>query len=278
MKKSVYIIGLLCAAGALTSCEKDLEVFSDNTCRLNFHYDGVESRSQFKEQMAVNSYSFVYGSAELDNDTIWYEVETMGKVSNSDRTVTLEQIQVEDADNAVAGTHYVAFNDATLADKYVIPAGKTRAKLPVVMLRDASLKESTVTLKFRIKPNGNFVEGYPEFQEQTLTFTDQLAEPSIWSKRFPYPDYPDYDFGFSDYFGTWGPVKHNFLIEETGQKWDDEYIDGLMNGDGGYYTYMIRKMAKRLEQVNAERAAQGLDPLAEADGTPVTIIDPYAYY
>ena len=71
-------------------------------------------------------------------------------------------------------------------------------------------------------------------------------------------------------------VKHQFLIDETGEKWDDEYIDKLMTGDSNYLTYMLRKMAKRLNEVNADRQAQGLSPLTEADGTPVVIIDPYA--
>ena len=71
-------------------------------------------------------------------------------------------------------------------------------------------------------------------------------------------------------------MKHQFLIGETGDKWDDEYIDKLMTGDSSYLEYMMRKMARRLREVNAERAAQGLDPLTEADGTPVEIYDPYA--
>ena len=172
----------------------------------------------------------------------------------------------------MAGRHYVSFSDPSLATYYTIPAGKARTKIPVVLLRDASLQSQTVTLRFSIQANENFQNGYPEFQTRTLTFTDQLAEPSEWiNLELPYPAYPQYT-----YFGKWGPVKHKFLIDETGEKWDDDYIKQLLEGDSGYLTYMIRKMSKRLDAVNAERQAQGLDVLKEADGTPVVIEDPYA--
>ena len=142
------------------------------------------------------------------------------------------------------------------------------------MLRDASLKTSTVVLKYRIKANENFVNGFDAYTERVLLFTDQLSEPSKWTYGYPY--YDDWTISFADYFGDYGLVKHQFLINETGDKWDDEFIDKLMTGDSNYLQYMYRKMAKRLREVNAERQAQGLDILREADGTPVEIYDPYA--
>ena len=80
----------------------------------------------------------------------------------------------------------------------------------------------------------------------------------------------------SDYFGVYGVVKHQFLIEQTGKKWDDEYIESLIKGDSNYLKYLVRKMSARLSEVNAERTAKGLDVLKEADGTIVEIVDVYA--
>ena len=269
------LIGSWVLVSGLTSCEKDLPVYDTEVCRLNFYY-GLDNRSYYKDEMSRSTYSFVFGGENRQRDTLWFEVQTMGFVTDNDRPVTLEQLP-SDGDQAVAGRHYVPFDDPSLVHLYVIPAGKARTKLPVVILRDASLKEQTVTLKFGFKSNEYFVLGYEEYSTRQVEFTDRLSEPSMWNKQIPYPDFPDYTYCFADYFGEYGVVKHQFLIDETGKKWDDEYITSLLEGDSNYLTYMVRKMSKRLDEVNAERLAQGLDVLREADGTPVEIEDPYAY-
>ena len=281
MKQYIYLICALCTLCGFTSCERELEVYSEPTCRLNFIYENVETRAQFDEKFATTSYSFVYGPSNLTNDTLWFEVETMGFVSDKDRAVSLVQVSTGEND-AVPGKHYVAFNDPSLASKYVIPAGKARAKLPIVLLRDASLLTETVTLRFSIQDNDYFVQGYPEFQTRTLVFTDQLAEPSKWTaplsmayvyggRTYYYTTY------FYYYFGNYGVVKHRFLIEKTGKAWDDDYIEELMGGDSNYIDYIQKKVTKLLEEENAHRQAQGLDVLKEADGTVVDFNDGNPY-
>ena len=274
MKAAGCLLGLLSLAPCLlfTSCEKDLPVYDNPISRLNFYYD-IDSRSSFDASLARSTYSFVYKESTLRQDTLWFEVETMGFTSDIDRTITLQQMDT--THNAIAGKHFVAFDDPSLTSFYKIPAGKAKVRIPVVLLRDASLQESTVNLKFGIVANEYFQQGYPEYSTRVITFTDQLSEPSKWNYAYPY--YGSYTISFADYFGAYGVAKHRFLIEETGKAWDDDYIDELMTGDSNYLMYMLRKMAKRLAEVNAERQAQGLDVLCEADGTAVEIIDPYAY-
>jgi len=251
---------------ALASCEKDLPTWSDETCRLNFNYD-IDDRSDYKETMSESSYSFVYGSDELTNDTVWFTVETMGKVPSYDRPVTLTQLSTDGTD-AVPGKHYKAFDDPDMAQFYVIKGGTAQAKLPVVMLRDASLKTDEVTLKFQITPNDYFESGYPEYQTKTLKFSDHMTKPTNWDKE--YPTAYGWSYPFSAYFGEYGQVKHQFMIDHTGKKWDNDYIDELMEGDSNYITYIIYKLMAELAEVNEERAAQGLGPLCEADGTEVS--------
>lgn len=281
MKQYIYVICALCTLCGFTSCEKDLEVYSEPTCRLNFLYENVETRAQFDEKLATTSYSFVYGPSDLTNDTLWFEVETMGFTSDKDRPVSLVQVSTGEND-AVPSKHYVAFNDPSLASKYVIPAGKARAKLPIVLLRDASLQTETVTLKLSIQDNEYFVQGYPEFQTRTITFTDQLAEPSKWTAPITMAyNYSGYIYYYTTYFyyyfGNYGVVKHRFLIEKTGKAWDDDYIEELMGGDSNYIDYIQKKVTKLLEEENARRQAQGLDVLKEADGTVVDFNDGYPY-
>lgn len=274
MKKTIMIAAATLLA--LASCEKDLEVFSDPTCRLNFYFPNAETTDEMRASYAEASYSFVYGGDDVTRDTVWYQVETMGMLSDQDRPISLEQVDTA-ANMAVAGRHYVAFDDPSLASLYVIPAGKARASIPVVMLRDASLKDTSVVLKFRIKPNEYFQSGYPVWQTRVLTFTDRMSEPANWTKQYPYPGYSGYYVTLATYFGAYGQQKHLFLIEHTGKAWDDDYIEQLMTGDFEYLNYLMQKMQNELDALNAERAAQGLGQLTEADGTPVVIYEPYHY-
>lgn len=268
MKRFIFYILAWVGVLSLASCEKDLPVYSDSTSRLNFYYD-ISSTKNFRPELARSSYSFVYGSETAVDDTLWFEVETMGFIADNDRPISLEQVQVDGANNAVADKHYQSFSTPSLQKYYVVPAGKARTKIPVVLLRDASLKIENVVLKFAIKPNEYFANGYDPYCERTIEFTDQLSEPSMWNYNYGDDEWP---WGFWNYFGTYGVVKHKFLIEQTGEKWDDEYIKSLMDGDSSYLTYLTQKLTQRLEEVNAEREAKGEGPLCEADGTPVTFV------
>ena len=258
----------------LTSCEKDLEVYSSQVARLNFYY-GLNSPSAYKPELSQSTFSFVYTSDDCKQDTVWFEVESMGIVRDFDRPISIKQTILAGEDNAEAGKHYVAFNDPKLAHLYVMPAKKARVKIPVVLLRDASLKAKTVVLQFEIADNGVFTNGYDNYQKRTLTFTDRLSEPAEWStSNYTLPEIlPDYYITFGTYMGDYGVRKHLFLIEKTGKKWDDEDIKEFMASDINYRSYMRSKMSRLLAKENEERAAKGLEPLMEDDGTPVVIED-----
>lgn len=250
---------------ANVSCEKDLQVFNDPTCRLNFYYDNLETTKNFKDDYAQGNYSFIY-KGDVTQDTVWVEMESMGKLSDKDRPIELEQLDTT-ATMAVAGKHYVAFSDPSLAKYYVMPAGKARTKVPIVILRDASLKKETVVLKYRIKPNAYFESGYGVFQTRSLAITDRLSEPSYWKKAF---DMGGYSYSLYDCIGDWGAVKHQFMINVTGKAWDDDFIESFMTGDNSYLNYLLGKLVNELAKTNAEREAQGLPDLCEEDGTPVS--------
>lgn len=277
MKKYIVFLGFVLSIVLFGSCEKDLPMYSDPVSRINFYYDKATTET-LDSNMTKTAYSFVFDGDNVKRDTLWLEVETMGYLSEEDRPVTLEQVDTT-ANMAVPGKHYVAFDDASLAAYYKIPAGQARAKLPVVLLRDASLKDTSVVLKVRLVPNDYFQSGYPVYQTRVITFTDRLSEPSAWNTpRYWNPKYPSWGtYTLSTYIGAYGPVKHRFLIDTTGKKWDDDYINSLLDGDSYYLNYLIQELQKALDKLNAERKAQGLDVLREADGTKVVIKQTYNY-
>lgn len=266
-KQIIYILTSLMLVAGFASCEKELQLYHEEACALNFYYSDGLLEGQFKEDMAKANYSFVYAGSSVMVDTVWFKVRTMGFVYDVPRAFEIEQVQAEGENNAVAGKHYVAFNDPSLAQFYQIGAGTSHGEFPVVVLRDASLADQDVVLKMRIKANDNFENGYGKFQERTLIISANLSMPSLWNYDDPY--YIAYDLG------DWGPVKHQWLIDQTGEKWDDEYLTQLYSGDSGYRSYLIGKLQIKLAEENEARAAQGLDPLCEADGTEVVLGEVY---
>jgi len=247
---------------ALPSCEKELEVYKAGE-GLNFIYETTGD--------TVKNYSFVYVSSTLTQDTVWLKVETIGPLSDKVRQFEFEQILTGSGD-AISGTHYVPFNDASLKNFYVIPSGKSTASVPVVLKRHASLKTTMVNLAIRIKSDETFKLINPDRNRMKIIFTDQLGKPSCWA------------YYCTAYFGEYGPVKHQWLIEQTGNKWDDDYLSNVLgftsstvyqngnnsNYDSGYCSYLSQALALKLEEYNAERISKGLDVLKEADGTEVS--------
>jgi hypothetical protein len=93
-----------------------------------------------------------------------------------------------------------------------------------------------------------------------------LEQPTNWSQSF--------------FLGAYGQEKHRFLIEQTGEKWDYDYLRytwGYLEAstdntiyDAAYTAYYKAQIIRKLEKYNAERQAGGLDVLKEADGTEVS--------
>ncbi len=248
MRKTIYL-ALLAVIALLSACEQDLPVYSDTTGRLYF-------KNTYRSD-TLTSYSFAY-HGDVTSDTVWLTLQNLGFIANHDRAFELQQVMTG-KDDAVAGKHYVSFDDAEYKKLLVIKADSTTARIPVVMLRDASLKTNTMTLKFTIKENADFKSGFKSEMYHYIQITDRLSKPNNWGALC------------NHYFGTYGPVRHQFMIKVTGDKWDEEYISEKQfdsySVDQAYMSFICSKLAAALKVENAERAAQGLSPLAEEDGT-----------
>ena len=234
----------------LSGCEKALPVYDYSRNSLNFD---VELDDETNEAVEKN-YSFIYSGEDIHKDTLWFKVNTQGFLTDNNRSFELQQINSgETISDAIPGIHYIAFDNAELQSKYYyIPANTNTQKFPVIVIRDASLKNEDVALYFQLKPNDNFDQGIIAYRTVKLIISDNYKKPAGWSEY---------------YFGTYGPVKHKFMIDETGLRWDDEFCSSL--NDFGYIQYLTMTLYQRLKVVNAERKKQGLEVLKETDGREV---------
>lgn len=240
----------------MMSCEKDLPVYEYPDNELNFDLT-LNSVTGVAEEA---SYSFVFAGLDVEKDTAWFTVNTQGFLTDYDRPFELQQVPAGDGlKDAVPGKHYVDFNSEEMKKYLVIPANSNSVKIPILVLKDPSLEQEDVRLYFQIKENEHFKQGLSDYRTAKLVITNQLAKPTNWERMY-----------MNYYFDAYGPVKHRFMIDQTGLSFNEEFIENLIMGDSGYVVYLVVKLYKALQAENAERAARGLGPLSEADGTPIT--------
>lgn len=276
MKNRFFIYTMILMGALFAACEEELKPYNEDTCWVYFDLIGSADTLQ--------SRTFIYVGEDAETDTVWIPLKTIGKVMDYDRPVSLSQVQTDELD-AVAGTHYVKFDDPGLSNLYVIPAGKSTVELPVVLKRDASLKTDKVLVQFELEANEHFAPGFVGPQYVQIWVTDQLDRPSFWPTAS--------DATLNTKIAPYDPVLHQFLINATGNKWDDEYIAslGLTKGflnlsygeawawwddqgatyDSAYMNYLVSILQQALAEENAARTARGEEPLKRSDGTELTI-------
>lgn len=200
------------------------------------------------------NYSFFYATSDADRNEVEITVHAMGNVTDYDRAFTLYQKNVGEADAAEAGVHYVGFDTDEMKTKMIIPAGKNEVKLPITLIKDASLDTKTVCLKIGVRPNDNFQGGVIEKDSTQILFSSQAIKPNNWKDWY-------YAFGAS-----WGTVKMRFIIDNTGITNFDNVPD-----DYSYLIYLNDKLKTKMFEYNASHE----EPLQEADGTLIDFDNPY---
>lgn len=263
--KAIKYLALAAVLPFATSCEKELEPYSNPDCYLNFRFQNSEGKDYQNEDLVktpnVVSSLVLYNfktHGNVQSDTVWIEAKTAGFVRDYDREFALEQVGVEGADNAVPGVDYVAFDSQDAQRIQVVKAGESYFKVPVVVLRNSGLQTKSVVLKVRFKENRNFKNGFTMMQSRIISITDRVSKPSVW-------DECDLDH----VFGAYGDMKFQLMIEWSGKPWSDEFILENYNTDKAYLSYMDQVFANRLKKENEAREAEGLDVWREADGTAV---------
>ena len=249
-----------------TSCEKDLPIYDVQKGMISFQ----------GKNLGTLTYSFVFKPANVLKDTLWVDVALTGYLSDVDRYYSPVQVLPNSSsDNststdkqvshAVAGKHYVSFDDPDLKPFYKIAAGERSGRMPIVLLRDPSLKtENNVLLHVTFKENEDFTLGPTSNRDRLFIISDKLVRPNLWES----------DGLLYYYLGSYGPVKHQFMIDVTGKLWDDDYIfktTGIEIGKWDVDQEQLRSFqlmfARKLKEYND---AHPDNILKEENGNPVS--------
>jgi hypothetical protein len=252
MKQKIFFI-IAIAIIALASCKQDQYYLYNDVARIQFGPDMTRIyQPTYNLADTTKNYTFYYAPASKTQDTVFFDIYAIGGTSSKDRSFTLQQVQVNGATNAVAGTDYKAFNDPTVTGKYVIKAGQVHAFVPIVMLRNAAQKTTTYTLKFNVAEDANFKFGEKNNLWRKVIFTDRLSQPTAWNA-----------YQIQYFMGAYSVVKHAFLINLTGQRWDDTFITLIYNdyGQAKYYQSVYKTAL-----INYNNAHPG-NPMKDEFGT-----------
>lgn len=239
MKKILYL--MVCCSAFLGGCKQELPFYSEEAMPyLNIVY-AKDIHGNVTD--SVVNYSFVYSDEHVVRDTIWLEVKHIGHIPTTDLHFTLEQVKETEGVQAVPGVHYVALDAPEITEWCVMPAGKITTRIPVVLLRDASLKEQDVRLRIGIVDGGDYLAGVDGQIQKLFVFSDQLVPPEAWDR------YID-----AFVFGPYSKKKHEFLIKTIkDEQVDNAYFERLLAlKDFTYYAYLNKWIKLKLAEYNAD--------------------------
>ena len=231
----------------LVACkENEIETFEDESS-LFFFRSIYSTNSKDAPQLDSTSYSFFLGGA-IQVDTVWLDVLLTGMPSGEARSLLIVQSNAGEPDAAIAGVHYVAFDNSYVASRMVMPANEVVATIPIIMTRTSEMDTKEFRLDLEIMPNEYFVQGIKDRTKYTVKITAKATKPLKW-------DAPN---SYKATFGEWGQEKMRFIIEYVGYNTFDE--DLITD----YRYYLQLKAREKLAEFEALNG-----PIYEADGTRV---------
>ena len=274
MKKYSCIIVILLAVA--TGCKKAAYLQYDSGARI-----------QLKDTIAA-TFSFVYEDVAVTRDTIYIDLKTIGGIADHNRTVTVQQVPEYDKTykydpntnkpidstvtekpfKAVAGKHYMAFDDKGMQAIMVIKTDSATGKLPIILLRDTSLKSNSYRLRIRLTASDEFATGEKNAIEKTIIFSDRLERFDSW--KVDNGTAPAYTA-----FGKYSTGKHQFMIDVLKVKIDEAWFQAALAAQAtGHYKNLLRDA---LNAFNTDPAniSSGKAPVREtSDPTSLAISFP----
>ena len=263
--KLKYLVGIGMACSMICSCSEEYRSFKGT------------DRIQFKTK-TEEVYTFAYYPESIQKDTLQIELISVGEVTDYPRVIRFEQVTKEwkytyDEEEpekvvdstyvdmefpAVAGVHYESLGEK---NELILPANQNVLKLNVIIKReDTGLRKNARKLVLRLLPSDDFQTGEVNKLVKNITISDKLERPTRWK---------DNSYYYKLYLGNWSEVKHRFMIDITGQKWDNDFLVYIIDN---YDTYSLRdyylaKIKKALAEYNAD--PKNDPPLKDENGKEV---------
>ena len=263
--KLKYLVGIGMACSMICSCSEE-----------HMSFEGTD-RIQFKTK-TEEVYTFAYYPESIQKDTLQIELISVGEVTDYPRVIRFEQVTKEwkytyDEEEpekvvdstyvdmefpAVAGVHYESLGEK---NELILPANQNVLKLNVIIKReDTGLRKNARKLVLRLLPSDDFQTGEVNKLVKNITISDKLERPTRWK---------DNSYYYKLYLGNWSEVKHRFMIDITGQKWDNDFLVYIIDN---YDTYSLRdyylaKIKKALAEYNAD--PKNDPPLKDENGKEV---------
>lgn len=267
MKKIFYILTASFCLGMM-GCQEDEALLFQDVARVQFT-SGVEDYP----------YSFVWLDRSQESAIVKLPILVTGGPVDIERTVKVTQVEEFDVtyeyDNkgyvidstvtpkpnpAVAGVHYVPFNDSEAQALLKVKAGVVKDSLAIILKRDASLTTEKVRLRLRLEASDDLELGESKYLERTIVFSDMLELPSEW-----------YSYSNAYYYlGNYSVPKHELMIrvlkklQSSDSRVDDEWLR-KGNADPTIFVYWRSKFVEELNAFNnnPENIESGIAPLRE---------------
>ena len=265
MRRVIFIIYVACLIG-LSGCQKAEYRLFDDVARVQM----VGDREHY--------YNFVYKDREsVHRDTVYLTVQTMGDLSEVRRKIAFKQIpeyditykydnkgnlvdssMTEKPNKAIPGVHYVPMDSEEMQPLLVAESRMVYVKIPVILLRDTSLRREEKRLCLKLVETDDFKLGENSQLSRVVVVGDKLLRPQKWDSW-----YEKYQFG------KYSERKHEFMIEVTQEKVDDEWFE-LLTYDSAKISYLKNKFKQELAKYNndPENLAKGLAPMREDSNDP----------
>ncbi|RBQ07899.1 DUF4843 domain-containing protein [Pedobacter miscanthi] len=249
----IYFILVCISLAVLAGCSKaELLVYTDI------------DRLQMTDTATINS-TFVYEPASTIKDTVYIQVNTIGKTANFDREVKLVQrTEAGEPNPAVPGVHYLAMDDASLKSSMIVKANAVKAMIPVVLLRDPSLKANSYRLRLELVANAQFGLGEVQSRSVAIRFSDRLERFYSWRVDGS-------QAGAFVAFGKYSIRKHQFMIDVLQERIDDAWYQKAASISATLNYKNLLKQALVTYNNDPANIASGKAPMRETDtpGSPL---------
>nr|WP_321413320.1 DUF4843 domain-containing protein [uncultured Allomuricauda sp.] len=243
MNKRLYkYVGGILLVVAIAACDKEEIPVYTNQDFISFEQD---------ESKVSMEYSFLGKPESFEKDTIWVLVNLIGNTADQDREIN---VMVADSSTASEGV------DFKIVRPVLLPAKEVSAQIPVVLLRNETLKESSKKLIIALQDGNGLVKAeYKDdlFETFSIGFSEDinsLVRPSWWDR-------------YSNYF-PYSKIRHLQYLRVIGA--DVDPIDAFPElFDSASYDYTLYKLQEDTDLYNETHE----QPLADEFGPIDWIIE-----